>query len=265
MLLLLVNTEQSLMSTDTFTPLRDQFRLKSTNGSEPEQVTDRACRYQTGQHAHVPLLKHENNNIEWRRDSTNHPKKEKSICSISLTHQPFLATCQTSSPPPRGLFQVIPGFVRRSPWTFATGQNPKIGPGESSEWRNTRVLMQRHLSLQCSSYLSGLTTWLLPPLSKWFTMWGGGRSYCQETFFPTWFKHTQEKRGGVLRCGLQAGECKSVGSPTPAGRTGAALPAVHLPEGLSNQSPFKIRFHDHRSTVGNTCPNRKKSLFARDF
>lgn len=102
-----------------------------------------------------------------------------------------------------------------------------------------------------------------PPLSKWFTMWGGGRSYCQETFFPTWFKHTQEKRGGVLRCGLQAGECKSVGSPTPAGRTGAALPAVHLPEGLSNQSPFKIRFHDHRSTVGNTCPNRKKSLLPR--
>lgn len=62
--LALVNTEQTLMSTDTFTPpLRDQFRVKSTNGSEPEQVTDRAGAYQTRQHAHAPVPKHENNNI----------------------------------------------------------------------------------------------------------------------------------------------------------------------------------------------------------
>lgn len=64
MLLALVSTEQTLMSTDTFTPLRYQFRLKSPNGSESEQVTDRVFAYQTRQHAHAPVLKHENNNIE---------------------------------------------------------------------------------------------------------------------------------------------------------------------------------------------------------
>lgn len=64
-------------------------------------------------------------------------------------------------------------------------------------------------------------------------------------------------RGGAQRrCGLQAGERQSVCSPALTGSAGAALPAVHLPEGLSNLSPFKVRSCDHLSTAGNTRPNR---------
>lgn len=64
-------------------------------------------------------------------------------------------------------------------------------------------------------------------------------------------------RGGAQhRCGFQAGEGHSVRSPTPTGSAGAALPAVHLPEGLSNPSPFKVWSCDHLSTAGNTHPNR---------
>lgn len=82
-------------------------------------------------------------------------------------------------------------------------------------------------------------------------------------FFPH-DSNTQEMRGGAQRrCGLQAGERQSVCSPTPTGSAGAALPAVHLPEGLSNPSPFKVRSFDHLcTTAGNTCPNRKTPSFA---
>lgn len=177
----LVNTEQSLMSTDTFTPLWDQFRLKSTNGSEPEQVTDRACRYQTWQHAHVPPLKHENNNIEWRRDSTNHPKKEKFLSLTSLSLLPVR---------PHPLLQGDISRWFQDMW----GDRPGLLPQDKiqkSGWGSRRT--GETLGCFCSgAFLSGAARtcqdWPLgsspPTLNGLLGEVGGGGATARRHFFP---------------------------------------------------------------------------------
>lgn len=63
------------------------------------------------------------------------------------------------------------------------------------------------------------------------------------------YSNTHTHRWGEepsLGVGLQAGERRCVCSLTPAGSTATGLPAVELPEGLSNLMPLKqnIRYHE---------------------
>lgn len=77
------------------------------------QVTVGPSSYQTGQRAHTPVLKHQDIHTDRKTASTNQPKRKEEVFGdfSSLTRRLSLPV-RPSSPPQRGAFQVIQGYVR---------------------------------------------------------------------------------------------------------------------------------------------------------
>lgn len=128
--------------------------------------------------------------------------------SHSVTHPTFPAPRLTSSPPPRGILQRIPGSVRCLQGAFTIYKNPclsrspstnhdhlyfpptkasLLSPGNTS--RGCRCFSLSECT--CSSFshrFSDTVHSAPPPLLKWFTQQGGAQEGCHYDF-PTQLKH----------------------------------------------------------------------------